>query len=203
MILNPATTVQIAAIARLHKQVLTSGFLSKLDLSILCSLYQLINKEGILLVAITEDNKLAGFVSFSHDTKMLMRLFVKPSLDISMRLIINYLKHPSFILRSFETLLAPFKHGNSKEVKVNVPGGELLSIVVNPEVQHSGTGTALLSQLEEELRKRQIFTYKVVTGEQLISANRFYQKNGFLLAGRIRIHGKAMSNVYVKNIPID
>ncbi len=203
MIICTATLQQITSIAELHKQVLTLGFLSKLDLSILGRLYQLIKKEGILLVAFTKDNTLAGFVSYSKDTKKLMRMFATSSTAIYLSLLLSYMKHPSFVVRSLETLLVPFKHGCTKKGKINIPDGELLSIVVNPTVQNSGTGTALLHQLESELKKRKIFSYKVVAGEQLISANRFYQKNGFYLADRIKIHGKTMSNVYIKNLSVD
>lgn len=203
MIICTATLHQITSIAELHKQVLTLGFLSKLDLSILGRLYQLIKKEGILLVAFTKDNTLAGFVSYSKDTKKLMRMFAWSSAAIYFSLLLTYMKHPSFVVRSLETLLAPFKHGSAKKGGKNIPDGELLSIVVNPTVQNSGTGTALLHQLESELKKRKIFRYKVVAGEQLISANRFYQKNGFYLADRIKIHGKAMSNLYIKNLSVD
>ncbi|NCA77654.1 MAG: N-acetyltransferase [Alphaproteobacteria bacterium] len=203
MSINPATIHQIGKIAELHKQVLTSGFLSRLDTAILGKLYKLILKEGILLAAVTDDSSLAGFVSFSHDTKKLMRMFVKSSPDIYLRLFITYLRHPSFVLRSLETMLAPFKHGNNNKGIRNIPASELLSIVVNPAVQHTGTGTALLQKLEGELKKRKIYSYKVVAGEQLISANRFYQKNEFLLTDRIRIHGKTMSNVFVKSLSID
>ena len=66
--------------------------------------------------------------------------------------------------------------------------------------QKGGIGTNLLIALEKELIKRSILKYKVVAGEKLEGANKFYRKNGFVLAKQITIHGNDVLNVYVKEI---
>ena len=69
-----------------------------------------------------------------------------------------------------------------------------------PQAQQGGIGSKLLKALEEELIKRGFTRYKVIAGQKLEGANKFYRKNGFVLAKQISIHGNEVSNVYVKEI---
>jgi GNAT superfamily N-acetyltransferase len=71
---------------------------------------------------------------------------------------------------------------------------------VNPEAQKGGIGSKLLAAMENELKNRGITRYKVIAGEKLEGANKFYRKNGFVLTKMISIHGDEVSNLYVKEI---
>jgi len=72
--------------------------------------------------------------------------------------------------------------------------------LVSPDCQASGIGSQLVEALEGYLKENQIYSYKVIAGEELVGANRFYLKNGFKLAKQIQIHGNSVSNVYVKTL---
>ena len=110
------------------------------------------------------------------------------------------LKKPQLLKSLWETFRAPSLSVSEKENELQIPETELLSISVSPEAQQGGIGSKLLVALEQELKKRGINRYKVVAGQKLSGANKFYQKNGFVLAKQITIHGTEVSNVYVKEI---
>jgi N-acetylglutamate synthase-like GNAT family acetyltransferase len=76
----------------------------------------------------------------------------------------------------------------------------LLSISVDLNSQRSGVGNQLLKTLEIRFLEQDIKRYKVVAGVSLESANKFYLRNGFILASQIIIHGKDLSNIYVKEL---
>jgi len=98
-----------------------------------------------------------------------------------------------------ETFKAPFKSQKAND-SISLPSGELLSISVSSDCQATGIGCQLVKALEEYLIKNNISRYKVVAGEELLGANKFYLKNGFVLASQIRIHGESLSNVYIKDL---
>ncbi|MFA6128906.1 MAG: GNAT family N-acetyltransferase [Bacteroidales bacterium] len=112
------------------------------------------------------------------------------------------LTKPGLWVKLAETFLAPFKTGKNKsgETGGHLPVAELLSISVSPLSQSSGIGSQLVGALEEWLIRENISRYKVIVGQELTLANRFYQKNGFVLAGQVSIHGKKLSNVYIKKL---
>jgi ribosomal protein S18 acetylase RimI-like enzyme len=146
-----------------------------------------------------ENEKIAGFISCATDTGGLMKRFLLKSPGAIVTVFIKILSKPSFIIPLLETYKAPSKSDSEVEEN-NLPSTELLSISVHPEVQQTSVGTKLLTALESELLNRGIKSYKVVAGESLLGANRFYQKNGFRLIKQITIHGNDISNVYIKHL---
>jgi len=189
-------------IAELHVNELKIGYLSKLGVSVLAQIYKCVLEQGILLVAINHNERITGFISFSTDTKKLMRTFAFSSIKIYLKLFLFYFKNPISIVKSLETLLAPFKSVNKKKRSQIIPVEELLSIAVDSRQQQKGTGTALITALERELVKKEIFTYKVIAGAELKSANDFYLKNGFVRIKKIYVHGCNASYVYIKKINV-
>ncbi|MEA3447109.1 MAG: GNAT family N-acetyltransferase [Bacteroidota bacterium] len=195
-IVREASPEDLPDIARLHKEQIPTGFLSSLPLSVLIRLYNTIYSSDLLFV-ISEKNSILGFVSASHSTSELYRRFILKSLIPLVPVIIGLLFRKGFIKSVFETLAAPRKtHADKKED--DMP--ELLSIVVKPGCQAGGLGLKLLNRLEQELKKRNVLEYKVVAGEKLVSANRFYKKYGFQAHHKTEIHKGDVSNVYVKSL---
>jgi ribosomal protein S18 acetylase RimI-like enzyme len=184
-------------IATLHRQTISEGFLSKLGEDFLESLYSyLIQKE--LVLGYKEYHHILGYVSCAISSKGIMKRFVFSSPDGIIKLIEALLKNPGLTKPLLETFRAPGL--SDPESGEEIPETELLSISVSSQAQQGGIGTQLLSELEQELRNRNIFKYKVIAGEKLIGANQFYLKNGFVLVKQICIHGNDNSNVYVKEI---
>lgn len=188
-------------IALLHHKTLTNSFLAGLGLNFLSNLYAfLIKKENVWVYE--ENNEVKGFVTFSKNSASMMKRFLINCPGCIVSLALKTILHPANLKRFWETFHAPFKSKKSKNVKDSIclPSDELLSISVNPNCQASGIGSQLLNTLENYLRLNNISQYKVVAGENLISANKFYLKNGFTQVMQIRIHGNELSNVYVKKL---
>lgn len=195
-----AKVEQSQQIALLHYQTINQGFLTKLGISFLKSLYQfLIFKELVLVYS--EANKVVGFISCALSSRGIMKRFLFSSPGGILKLGIALLKNPKLIKQLKETYQAPsLSVSDDTDAENDIPETELLSISVSPLAQKGGIGTNLLIALEKELIKKGISKYKVIAGEKLEGANKFYQKNGFVLAKQIIIHGDDISNVYIKEI---
>jgi ribosomal protein S18 acetylase RimI-like enzyme len=198
--IRKANKKDAATVARLHFVSITEGFLPKLGQTFLKHLYTFLIRDELVLVW-EENEKIAGFISCALDTGGLMKRFLLKSPGAIVTVFIKILSKPSFIIPLLETYKAPSKSDSEVEEN-NLPSTELLSISVHPEVQQTSVGTKLLTALESELLSRGIKSYKVVAGESLLGANRFYQKNGFRLIKTIEIHIGNTSNVYIKDIAL-
>lgn len=197
--INQAQQADSAHIALLHHQTITEGFLLKLGLGFLTSLYRFLVKNELVLVY-KEEDRVLGFVSCALSSKGIMKRFIFSSPAGVFKLVVALLKKPKLISPLSETYRAPSLSESGISTKNEMPETELLSISVSPQVQKGGIGSKLLDALEAELKSRGIDKYKVIAGEKLVGANKFYIKNGFVLARQITIHGKDVSNVYVKTI---
>ncbi len=185
-------------LALLHSEALKKGFLPRLGESFLQELYRfLIDKEIVLIFK--EKNQVVAFISCTYLSQGIMKRFILSRPQGIIYLLWALLKKPSLLKSLWETFKAPTL---SKTVKgeESMPNAELLSICVSPAVQQGGVGTRLLEALEAKLRVAKIKIYKVIAGEKLTGANRFYQKNGFSVVRQITIHGGELSNLYVKEL---
>ena len=189
------------SIAKLHHSTLTRSFLSKLGLNFLGSLYQFLIKKELVIVH-SEENRITGFISFSQNSSGMMAIFLFTCPACVFKLLGILILSPGLTKRFLETFLAPFKSKSTltKKGTVLLPSAELLSISVYPDCQATGIGSQLLNALEDYLRQNQILRYKVVAGVELVGANKFYLKNGFVLVNQIVIHGDSLSNVYTKEL---
>lgn len=206
--INKATRKQASQIAKLHKQAITEGFLPRLGLGFLTSLYRFLIKTEIVIVY-EEDGELLGFVSGAVSSKGMMHRFLYSSPGGILKVMLALVKKPTLIGSLLETYRAPtltepgILSGSvtildPSALKKAIPETELLSMSVSPLAQKNGIGKALLNGLEEELIKHHITSYKVIAGDKLIETNQFYKRNGFVLVKQITIHGNEVSNVYVK-----
>lgn len=185
-------------IAALHHQTLTTSFLAGLGLNFLNSLYYfLILNEKVWVYE--ENNEVKGFISYTSNTIGMMKRFLIQKPQCIILMIIKIIIKPSNIIHFAETFKAPFKSKNITYIN-DMPSGELLSISVNSNCQSSGIGSQLIKCLEEYLQENNVYCYKVIAGAELIGANKFYQKNGFIITTQVMIHGNNKSNLYIKNI---
>lgn len=190
-------------IAGLHQKTIFDGFLSKLGTDFLSSLYVfLINKE--LVNVYRDGEKVVGFISLSRSTKGILRMFIIFSPGSLFKLLFLALKKPSLLKPIFETVKITFGtllNEPRREFKRKVlPNAELLSMAVEPDNQQVGVGADLVSSLDTYLDEFEINEYKVIVGENLTQANKFYLKNGFVFSTQIKVHGEDLSNVYVKSL---
>lgn len=179
--------------ALLHKIYISDGFLSSMKLEVLEKLYATLQENGNLIVE-KANNEIIGFISFSNNlNRTYLHFFKKHPLTV-IKLFILSSKNFQILRKLIETATIPFK----KKLNEQIPKSELLSIVVDSKYQSKGIAYKLLKSLEDKLLLYRIYSYRVIAGSELIAANKFYLKNGFIKIKEIIIHKGAGSNLYIK-----
>ena len=196
--LRKAEKYDSVAVALLHKEGIPTGFLSSLKTDLLAKMYGIIIEDGYCFVYV-QDDAVCGFITCSTDSKALYKKIVRKNVFGLIPLFLKRIFSVSFIKRSLESFLIPFRTGEG-EKKADEVMPELLSIVISKNVQAKGLGTELLIALEAELRAGNVKKYKVIAGDNLISANKFYLKSGFVVKEKLELHKGQISNVYVKEL---
>ncbi|KKP41354.1 MAG: Acetyltransferase [Parcubacteria group bacterium GW2011_GWA2_33_14] len=101
------------------------------------------------------------------------------------------------IFSSFKKILESFLYPKKEQ---SLPKAELLTIAIIKKFQGQGLGKLLLDVFLDQMKQRNITVFKVVVGEELINAIKFYEKNNFTFLKNISIHTNAPSRVYCYEI---
>jgi ribosomal protein S18 acetylase RimI-like enzyme len=189
---NKDESIQIAEI---HKEEIKSGFLSTLNLQVLNIFYKSIidSKEGICIVALDEGGKVSGFISGTTNIKKLYFNFFKNDFLYIVWLIAKEAVKPGVFKKFIELLFYPSK--KSKKNKA-----ELLTIAVKNNFQGQGLAGQILERFVAEMKKKNVVSFNVVVGKDLINAIKFYEKSGFLFSEKTLIHSGKESLIYIYNI---
>lgn len=189
-----ATSEDALAIATIHQRELNLGFLSTFNSKALELIYKFIIESEIVFVAEIE-NDIVGFVAGTVKTSGIFKAFIlKHGVQFILFMLPRFFSL-IFIRKVIETLSAP---SNSSDSSEELP--ELLTIAVSSKIQAKGVGAGLLSCLEKSFCDKSVKSYKVIAGDILESANKFYIKNGFALSKQVELHKGIVSNVYVKEL---
>ena len=88
--------------------------------------------------------------------------------------------------------------------EANLPGGvpdaELLSLAVAPEARGSGVADTLYRKLVDDFQARGVDAFRIIVGDALAPAHRFYQRMGATLAGEVQVHEGEPSKVYIHRV---
>ncbi len=191
VVVEPATSNDAAAVARLHAEGIGEGFLSTLGPRFLAVLYRAMAQSGdaVLLVA-RRDGRVIGFAAGAAEPRLFYREFLRrKALRASIALMPRALR-PSVVIGIAETL----RHLRSGGERA----AELLAVAVGSSVSGTGFGAALVFRLEEELRAAGATRLAVVVSATNASARAFYERLGFAEPTPIQIHRGARSVRYVK-----
>lgn len=181
-------------IAEIHYQEINQGFLSQLGERFLANLYQAMIKSPLAFVVVAKaNNRIIGLISGCVNLKKFYRYFIK-----------RYFVQVFFVLllqiRNFKKIFETLKCSQNNK---NLPKAELLSIAVIKKYQGRGIAQKLFKKFLQEMQKRKIKKFKVVVGEDLIRAIKFYEKMGFKFYSCTSIHNNQKSRIYIydkKNI---
>jgi GNAT superfamily N-acetyltransferase len=208
------------AIARLHCQCISAGFLSALGEKFLARLYTAIaqDEQSVVLVSLHDSSSasslvprpstlpLLGFISATLDTSAMYRRILRRHWLAFGLALLPRMVSPGRIAKVFETLR--YGRKEQKPSTSTTERAELLSIAVDPSARGKGIGRELVAAFEQHLTgaltrpsslvPRDCF-YKVVTSAADPVSNAFYQRCGFTLAGQFQHHGVLM-NRYVKSL---
>ncbi len=175
---DPTEKETIAKIVKIHLATFEGFFLTFMGRGFLTQMYQAycLHKASSLYVALQEDEPI-GFFAASTDMSNLYRFMIRKKLiPFAWYSLGAFLRRPSAFFRIVRAFLKP---GESKREESYV---ELASIGVDPQAKKSGIGSALISQLISDTDFEKYAYISLETdAENNEGANRFYQKNGFVL----------------------
>ncbi|MSU54450.1 MAG: GNAT family N-acetyltransferase [Candidatus Staskawiczbacteria bacterium] len=189
MIVTLAQKEDVLYIAQIHKAEIGKGFLSSLPTAFLTTFYRALteSQSSFCLVA-KEGDKVIGFISGVSDMNAFYGYFLKHYFFQSFVILLP--KVFSSAKKVLETLLYPKKESS-------LPKAELLTIAIANNFQCRGIGSLMLQPFIAEMKKREVKVFKVVVGQKLASAIKFYEKNTFTFLKNITIHGQDVSRVYL------
>lgn len=183
-------------VARLHVDNLDRGFLATLGPRFLALMYEAIDAcDSAVLLVEKHENGTLGFVSGAQSMGPIYRQMLKhwPRL---LTVLLPSLFNPRRLWRILEIL----RYSGKGSELADLPAFELLSIAVDPSARGQGVSELLYQALVVHCREHGIPAFKIVVGEELAPAHRFYQRMGARLVGDIEVHRGERSLLYVQEI---
>lgn len=182
----------------MHRREIGQGFLSSLGDTALGLIYSLAaeGEAGILIAAKAPDsNQVCGFVCGTINTGAFYKAFLQRRFFQGLYYLGPKLLSPHKLFRALETLIYP-----TRKKVTDLPAAELLIIAVDRAYHGHGVAQGLFQALVQAFRQRGVAQFKVVAGEQLEQARRFYQKQGPGRVETIEVHRGQPSQVYIYDI---
>lgn len=182
-------------VAKLHIQEIKLGFLSELGEKFLYYFYlAMIDSPNAFLIVAEDNGSIIGFISGCIDLKKFYKEFVK---KYSPKVFFILLKK-FFNLKTIKNILETIKYAGKE--KKNLPKAELLALAVKKEFQGQGIAGKMLEKFVWEMKTRKVSDFKVIVGEELSPAIRFYEKNGFKFHSKNFVHQNRPSMIHIYNI---
>lgn len=183
-------------VARLHAEGINQGFLSTLGERFLALLYEAMDRApASVLLTHEEEGRVVGFVSGSHGLGAVYKALLRRPFRLAGALW-PVLLSPAKLWRILEIL----RHSAGSEATRELPRAELVSIVVAPDWRGRQVAERLYRRLEAHFAAEGTPSFKIVVGEALAPAHRFYRRMGAVPAAEVTVHGGAKSVVYVHHI---
>ena len=192
----PHDAQTIRQVAELHACAISQGFLSSLGPRFLTVLYQAIDLCDTAVLIVEKDGpRVTGFVTGGCGMGPVYRQMLRdwPRLGLSLT---PALVQPRKIKGILEILIRRHPSGGA----TGLPEHELFSIAVDPAFRGSGTAERLYHALNDHFRASAVPAYRIVVGESLIPAHRFYTRIGAKPVKTVRIHGASASTIYVQDL---
>lgn len=183
-------------VAQLHASNIDQGFLSSLGTPFLTLLYQAIdaNESSVLLVA-QHEGRVVGFVTGAEGMGSIYRQLLRqwPRLFFAL---LPAMTSPRKLWKMTEVLLM----GKKAAPVQDLPHAELLSIAVDPAHRQQGHAQRLYTDLVRHFQQRGVDRFRIVVGEPLEAAHRFYRGMGAEPIGHIEVHQGQTSVIYVHRL---
>ena len=179
--IRKATIEDVPAIAALHRQGISTGFLPRLGPGFLRHLYEsMLEEPGSVVLVAADRYGTVAFVSGVADVgnfyaRFFRRRGARAALSAGTRLL-----RPSMVKRAVETATYEGKDDD-------IPA-ELLSTAVSPPYRGRGIAGRLSSMFLDDLAAGGVNSVKVVVAEDNEAARRLYESVGFRDHDRIQVH---------------
>lgn len=181
-------------VAQLHVRCLDQGFLATLGERFLALMYEAIDAgQDSTLLTIERNGEIAGFITGGVGMSSIYREMMRKPIRLAGALA-PALFNVSRLRRIFEIL----RYGGGDSVPANLPGAELLSLAVAPEWRGKGLAEDLYQSLVERFQQRGVDAFRIIVGEALEPAHRFYRRVGAVAAGQVEVHEGELSTVYIQ-----
>jgi len=189
-------------VAKLHASGIDQGFLPSLGVSFLALLYEAIDSsdDAILLVEYGHGS-VVGFVSGAPS----LRPIYKALLRRPIRLISTLwpvLLSPVKLWRILELMVYAFWSFDEKTESASpaLPDFELISISVSLDERRSGVALRLYEGLKKAAAEKGFDAFKIIVGDELDGAHKFYTRMGAVPIRKTSVHGDAASIIYVQQL---
>ena len=183
-------------VAQLHVDNINQGFLATLGTDFVSLMYQAIDEaqDSVLLVE-ERDGRVVGFVSGGKGMGTIYKRMLRHPLRLGLALLPSALS-PKRVLRILEIL----RYSQRQNLGADLPDAELLSIAVDPGFRGQQLADGLYHRLEEHFRRSGIASFKIIVGDALAAAHRFYRRMGAQPAAETEVHKGASSTVYIQQL---
>lgn len=170
---------RVNEVVDVHMQSFKGFFLTFLGRGFLRQLYKgfIEHENSGLLTAVNGEDQIVGFLAYSDDMSGFYKFLIKRHLFLfAWYAGLAFLRKPRIMFR----LLRAFTYSeNAKREEKYV---ELSSIGVLPEAGNQGVGSRMIQKLKQKVESEKYDYIKLETDAiNNDKANKFYQKNGFVL----------------------
>lgn len=184
-------------IAKLHMRCLDQGFLATLGEGFLALMYESMDRaDGVTLITEEREGRVVGFITGSSGMGPIYRRMLHSPFRLALALA-PALVSPAKVRRILEIL----RYSGDADLPDGVPDAELLSLAVALEARGSGVADVLYGKLVEDFQTRGVDAFRIIVGEALAPAHRFYRRMGATVAGEVQVHEGERSKVYVHRQP--
>ncbi|WP_194291457.1 GNAT family N-acetyltransferase [Cumulibacter manganitolerans] len=191
---RPLQSEDVKRCAELHLQAFPDFFLSQLGPRFLREFYRgfLDDPDAVTVVAETAGGDVTGVVVGTLEPRgFFSRLLKRRFVGFAAATALAVLRRPSRLPRLVRGLVY------RGQVPLDVGGALLSSICVDPRAQSRGTGTELITRFEAIVRSCEMGAYLVTDHVDNDSANAFYLRSGWKLAGEYDTTEGRRMNCYV------
>jgi len=190
---NPQDKKILYQVAKLHKENINKGFLSSLGEEFLYCVYRSISEaECSVLIVYIRNNKVIGFVAGTTNLKEVKEKLRSGCKLTLFKVLLKLVLNPRNFMKFLETK-------RYSDMKDNIKA-ELLGIAVDEKYRGQGIAQDLYKELCKYFKNRGFGKFKIVVGEGLVRAQKFYEKMGAYRQKKIELHKGQVSHVYIQEI---
>ena len=177
----------------MHVRCLDKGFLATLVERFLSLMYEAMDRaDGVTLITEERDDRVVGFITGGKGMGPIYKRMLRNPLRLGLALA-PALVRPAKVRRILEIL----RYSGDANLPEGVPDAELLSLAVAPEARGSGVADRLYRKLEDDFQARGVDAFRIIVGDTLAPAHRFYKRMGAVPAREVEVHAGEASTVYV------
>lgn len=183
-------------VARLHVENIDQGFLATLGSGFVSLMYQAIDEAPASVLLVEErDGRVVGFVAGASGMGAIYKRMLRSPLRLGAALLPSLIR-PKRVLRILEIL----RYSRGHSLPPDVPEAELLSIAVDASYRGQQIADRLYRRLEEHFQKMGLSSFRIMVGDALAPAHRFYRRMGAVSHSSMEVHEGERSTIYLQSL---